>query len=165
MAALLHEPEFWVLVAFLLFIGLVGKRGYVTIARMLDDRSTKISAELERAVQLREEAQALLAGYQRQQRDAVRETEDIVAKAREVAQSEAARATADLDAALERRRHAAMDEITQAEARAIEAVRVRMIDVAMAATANMLAEQIDETRSAALVDTAIESLEARLAGR
>ena len=52
---------------------------------MLDDRADKIRQELEEAQRLREDAQATLASYQRRQRDALKEAEDIIAHAREEA--------------------------------------------------------------------------------
>ena len=72
-----HDPELWVLIAFVVFIAAVGKKAWAMITGMLDGRAAAIKSELERAVALREEAQTLLAGYQRQQRDAVKETEEI----------------------------------------------------------------------------------------
>ncbi len=75
MGELFSSAEFWVLIAFIVFIGAVGKKAYVGITGGLDSRADKIKTEIDEAVRLREEAQALLAGYQRQQRDALKETE------------------------------------------------------------------------------------------
>jgi F-type H+-transporting ATPase subunit b len=57
----LHEPEFWVAVAFVIFVGLAGKKIFVAVGRMLDERGAKIRAELEEAERLRAEAEKLLA--------------------------------------------------------------------------------------------------------
>lgn len=157
-----HDPEFWVLIAFLVFLAAVGKKAWAMITGMLDNKAAAIKSELERAVELREEAQTLLAGYQRQQRDAVKETEDIVAQAKQTARIETEQAKADLDAALERRGKSAEDKIAQAEARALDQIRGDTVDVTIAATRRVIAESLDDARSGALVDEAIAGLGARL---
>ena len=163
MGELFHDPSFWVAVAFVVFVAAAAKKVYVAVAGMLDDRAAKIKEELDRAVQLREEAQALLASYQRQQRDSEKETEQIIAQARELAEIEIASAKTKLDDALERRRRTAHEKIAQAEARAIADIQTRIIDVALAATTQVISESLDESRSRALVDQAIDGLEKRLA--
>ena len=163
MAELFHDPEFWVLIAFIVFVAAAAKKAFVAITGVLDGRAAKIKEELDSAVQLREEAQALLASYQRQQRDSVKETERIVALAREMAENEVAEAKAKLNDILERRRKTATEKIAQAEARAIADIQTRIIDVALAATTQVIAESLDEGRSQALVDQAIDGLESRLA--
>lgn len=162
MGDLFHDPSFWVAVAFVVFAVIAVKKAFTPIVGMLDDRAAKIKEELDQAVQLREEAQALLAGYQRQQRDSEKETEQIIAQARSMAETEIAEAKTKLDAVLERRRRTAHEKIAQAEARAIADIQTRIIDVALAATTQVIADSLDEKRSQALVDQAIDSLETRI---
>jgi len=150
-----HDPEFWVLIAFVVFIAAVGKKAWAMITGMLDGRAAAIKSELERAVALREEAQTLLAGYQRQQRDAVKETEVIVEQAKQTARIETEQAKADLESALERRGKSATDKIAQAKVRALEQIRANVVDVTIAATRRVIAESMDDARSDALVDEAI----------
>jgi F-type H+-transporting ATPase subunit b len=160
---MLHDPEFWVLIAFLVFIAAVGKKAWAMITGMLDGKAAAIKSELERAVELREEAQTLLAGYQRQQRDAVKETEDIVAQAHQTARIESEQAKSDLAEALERRGKSATDKIAQAEARALEQIRADTVDMTIAATRRVIAESLDEARSGVLIDEAIAGLGKNLA--
>ncbi len=162
MGALFHEPEFWVLLAFILFVAAIAKKGFLAITGKLDERAAKIKAELEEAVRLREEAQALLAGYQRQQRDAVKETERIVAQAKEVSESEAAQAKADLEAMLKRRGEAAKEKIAQAESGALKEIHDATVDIAIGAAERAIAESLDEDKAAVLVDSAIDDLDGRL---
>jgi len=150
-----HDPEFWVLIAFVVFIAAVGKKAWAMITGMLDGRAAAIKSELESAVALREVAQTLLAGYQRQQRDAVKETEVIVEQAKQTARIETEQAKADLESALERRGKSAADKIAQAKARALEQIRANVVDVTIAATRRVIAESMDDARSDALVDEAI----------
>ena len=82
MGQFFENPETWVLVAFIIFVGLVSKKAYLKIAVALDARASRIKDELDDATRLREEAQGLLSKYEQQQRDVVQETEQMVSRAR-----------------------------------------------------------------------------------
>ena len=159
---LFNDPEFWVLIAFVVFVAAVGKKGWVAITGLLDSRAAAIKSELDRAVQLREEAQALLAATQRQQRDAVKETAAIIDQAKHMAEIEQQRAKADFEAALERRTRAAAEKIAQAEARALADIRDETVEITIAATRAVIASSLDEARADALIDEAIAGLSTRL---
>ena len=115
----LQDPAFWAAVAFVIFIAATAKPISRLLTAGLDKRADKIRSDLEEAEKLREEAQDLLASYQRQQRDAVKEAEAIVEHAKEEAERLTQQGRERLKAALERREKQAMDRITQAEAAAL----------------------------------------------
>ena len=75
MADLVHNPTFWVAVAFVIFVGLTFKPLAKAMGGGLDKRSDQIRQELEEAAQLREEAQRTLAEYKKMQSEAAREAE------------------------------------------------------------------------------------------
>ena len=79
---MLHDPEFWILVAFVAVIVLLWKPASRAITKALDDRTLRIKSDLERAAKLRTDAQALLAEYQQKQRDALKDAEAIIAQAK-----------------------------------------------------------------------------------
>jgi F-type H+-transporting ATPase subunit b len=149
------EPEFWVLVAFVVFVAAVAGKAYKAITQRLDERAAKIKGELDEAVRLREEAQALLASYQRKQRDAAAEAEAIVARAGAEAERLAEEAEAELKATLNRRAELALARIGQAEAQAANDVRDLAIEVASNAARRLLVESLDQGRADQLVDKAI----------
>ncbi len=158
----LKTPEFWVFVSFILFIALTYKPIMAKIGGGLDARAAKIKAELDEAHGLREEAQKLLAEYQRKQRDAAKETEAIIARAREEGERLRKQAAADLEERIARRERMATEKIEQAEAAALKDVRDQAVDLAMAATAKLLAEQVDAERAGRLLDQAIQELPEKL---
>jgi F-type H+-transporting ATPase subunit b len=111
---------------------------------------------------LKDEAQALLAEYQRKQRDAMREAEEIISNARGLAQRQIKDAGKKLEENLARREKASLEKIAQAEAQALAEVRREAVDVATAAAAQVIRGQIDGTRSSALIDQAIVEVEKKL---
>lgn len=159
---LLAQPEFWLTIAFVIFVILVAKPLGGKIAAALDTRSKLIEREIEEAGKLRDEAQALLASYQRKSRDALKEAEQILASAEAEARRIRDDATAALETSLKRREQLALDKIAQAEARAVEDVRNAAVDVALAATRELIEKTLDAEKSTALVDDAIKDLPKRL---
>lgn len=159
---LLHEAEFWVLVAAIIFVVLVFKPVSRTIAGGLDARAARIRAELDEARRLREEAERLVAEYRAKQQQAAADAQAIVAHAQAEAERIAAQSARDLELALERRQRTAEERIAQAEAKALDEVRAVAVNVAIAAAHDVIAAQIDERRGGTLIDEAILALPQRL---
>lgn len=159
---LLLDPEFWVLVAAVIFIAAVWKPVRNSIIGSLDERAERIRAELEEARKLRDEAERLLADYQGKERDATNEAQAIVARAQEEAERIAAQAKQDLEQVLARRQRLAEERIAQAETKAVEEIRGVAVDVAVAAAREVIAADMTEQRGAALIDSAIAALPQRL---
>ena len=158
----LQDPAFWAAVAFVIFIAATAKPISRRLTAGLDKRADKIRSDLEEAEKLREEAQDLLASYQRKQRDALAEAEAIIAHAGEEAERLAVQEWDKLEAALERRQKQAIDRIAQAEAQALDLVRAKTVDVALDATHDYLAKELKDNQSDALTDAAIKVLPSNL---
>lgn len=155
---MIGKPEFWVAISFVIFMALLWKKIVAAFTGMLDARTEKIRQELDEAQRLREEALALLSSYQRRQRDAQKEAEEIVAHAKEEAERLARQAAADLEASLKRREAQAVDRIAQMEASAMQEVRALTVDLAIAASRKLLSENLPQSQQDALVAQAISEL-------
>lgn len=162
LAQIFHSPEFWILVAFVIFVAVLFKLTREKVVGALDGRAERIKAELDEAMRLREEAQATLAAYQRQQRQAVTEAEDILARAREDVEFVREQAAGTLETSLKRREQMALDRIAKAESDAVQKVRGMAADLAIAATRRLLAERLDESKAGELLDAAIKELPKKL---
>ncbi len=158
----LRDPEFWILVAFVIVIALLWKPASRTLTKSLDDRAEKIRLDLDRAAKLRTDAQALLSEYQQKQRDALKEAEAILAQAKADAERLSAQAAADLEASLKRREQMALQRIAQAEQQALADVRAAAVDIAIAVTGKLLAEKLDPAKQDALIDGAVKELQGKL---
>lgn len=158
-----NDPRFWVLVAFLIFVGLVlFYRVPAMIGKMLDDRAEAIRKELDEARRLREEAQALLADYQKKAREAETEAKTIIDQAKTEAETLAAEARKSLAENIERRSKLAEEKIARAEAQALSEVRSTAVDTALAAAERMLQTRASGATGTTLVDEAIRDLKGRL---
>ncbi len=159
----LQNTNFVVLVAFIAFIGLlVYMKVPGKLTGMLDARAVAIKSDLDAARALREEAKAVLATYERRQKEVQEQADRIVASAKEEAMAAAAQAKADLKASIARRLASASEQIASAEASAIRQVREHAASVAVAAAGDVLAKQMTAEAATASIDAAIAQVEARL---
>ncbi|MBL8664144.1 MAG: hypothetical protein JNM29_15020 [Candidatus Odyssella sp.] len=156
------QGEFWVLVAFVLFVAFMVWKARKALVGGLDARAARIKAEIDEAQRLREEAQALLTDYQKKQREALGEAEAMVKQAEDEAKRLKARAETELAASLKRREQQALDRIAQAEAQALAEVRNLAADLAVAATQKILTEKLDPAKAQSLIGDAIAELPRRL---
>ena len=159
---LFADPEFWVLLAVVVFAILVWKPVRRAVVGTLDERAMRIRGELEEARKLRDEAEQLLADYRKKGREAEADAQAIIAHAREEAERIAAQSARDLEQSLERRQRLAEERIAQAEAKALDEIRAAAVDVAIAAAREVIVSQLDERRGAAMLDAAIAALPQRL---
>lgn len=159
----LRNTNFIVLLAFIVFVGiLLYAKVPAKLGAMLDARAAQIKAELAEARSLREEAQAILASYEKKSKEMLEQSERIVEGAKAEAQAAAAAAKDDLKVSIARRLAAAEERIASAEASAVREVRERAVDVAIAAAADVLAKQATAETAAASIDAAIDQVAAKL---
>ena len=159
----LSNSNFVVLIAFILFVAVLLKLKVPSIlGGMLDKRADAIKAELEEARALREEAQTLLAGYERKQKEVQEQADRIVAHAKEEAKEAAEQAKENLKHSIARRLAAAEDQIASAEASALKEVRDKAIVIAVGAARDVIAKQMSAEASNKLIDDAIEEVNAKL---
>ncbi|SHG87701.1 F0F1 ATP synthase subunit B [Cognatishimia maritima] len=159
----LGNTDFVVLLAFLLFIAvLVYFKVPGMLAGMLDKRAEGIQSELEEARALREEAQTILASYERKQKEVQEQAERIVAQAKTDAQAAADQAKEDLKTSIARRMAAAEDQIASAQASAVKDVRDQAIVIAVSAARQVIADGMTAADGNKLIDAAIADVDAKL---
>lgn len=159
---MLQDPTFWVAIAFVLFIALTFKPLKNAMMGGLDKKIETIKAQVDEAARLREEAQSLLAEYERKQAKGAKHAEEIVAAARKDAEESRTRAEADLQEALVRQEKASLLKIEQAEEKAIQEVRSMAVELAISAATKLITERVDGKDGDALIDKAIKDLPNKL---
>jgi F-type H+-transporting ATPase subunit b len=160
---MLEDATFWALIGLILFLLLIV---YLKVPAMvtgaLDKRAETIRAELEQARRLREEAQALLAEYQRKAREAETEVEEIIDQARREAEAFGGEARRRVEDYVASRTKMAEEKITQAEAQALHEVRSLSADIAIAASQKILAARARGATAQSLIARAIDDVKAKL---
>ncbi|UWR22873.1 F0F1 ATP synthase subunit B [Sulfitobacter sp. S190] len=159
----LGNTDFVVLLAFLLFIAVLYYfKVPGLLGGMLDKRADGIKSELEEARKLREDAQKLLASYERKQKEVKDQADRIVTTAKQEAAAAAEQARVDLAKSVERRLAAAEEQIASAEAGAVKEVRDQAAMIAVGAARDVIAKQMTAAEANKLIDAAIADVDAKL---
>ena len=165
MGQFFENPETWVLVAFIIFVGLVSKKAYLKIAVALDARASRIKDELDDATRLREEAQGLLSKYEQQQRDVVQETEQIVSRARRDSELMVKEAKERLEEQLVQREKQALQNINRAETQLVKELRSMSAEMAVRAAETLIKDNLGLPQAQKLIDNTIAELPVHLKPR
>ncbi len=152
-----------ILVGFLLFIALLFYfKVPAMIAGMLDARANRIREQLEEARQAREEAQSLVANFERKHQDVQREADEIVSRAKAEANAAAEQAQKDLQESIARKLKAAEERIAQAEASATREVRNASAAAAIAAAREAIGGGLSDSSAGTMIDDGIANIGSRL---
>lgn len=154
--SLLSNPMLWYSLAVAIFVFFAVKLGRKPILAALDAEIAKIRDELERARQLKAEAEQTLASYKDRQAEALAEAAQIVAQAKKDATQLRAQAEDDIRAAMARNEQKALMRIAAAEKKAMQDVQAEIARQAILSAQKILAEKMDDARLAALSDRAID---------
>jgi F-type H+-transporting ATPase subunit b len=159
----LNNTDIVVTLGFLVFVGvLIYYRVPNMIGQKLDERAIRIKAELDEARALRDEAQTLLAGYERRQKEVRDQAADIVTAARAEAERAAETAKEEIRRSLARRMQTATEQIAAAEQAAVRQIRDEAVTVAVAAAGDVLRGSIKAADANKLIDAAIAEVGQKL---
>jgi len=159
----LDNTDFVVTIAFLIFVGILWYlKVHHKVGGMLDKRAEAIRSELDEAHQLREEAQSLLASFERKQKEVAEQSEHIIAAARSEAEDALVQAKENLKVTIARRLQAATDQIESAEKAAMRDVRDQAVAVATEAAAQVIAKEMSAQKANALIDASIKTVSEKL---
>jgi len=167
-AEMIHElfnpagPEFYILIATLIFLAIAWKLGaFGQIGKGLDARGNAVRAELAQARSLREEAQKLLADYQKKQKEAEAEAAAMIEAAKAEAERFKAEQIAKIEDFVARRTKLADQKIAQAESSAVAEVKAAAADAAVKAATTILADQ-PAASAGNLMSAALNEVRAKL---
>ncbi len=159
----LYEAEFWVAVAFVIFIALIWRAGaHRSVLSSLDSRRDRIKNELDEARRLKDEAKGLLDQYKAKQREAEREASAILEQARAEAGELAAEGKRRLEEFVVRRTRQAQTKIAQAEAQALADVRAAAAEAAAKAAELVLSDTVKGKTADDVLTAAIRDVKTRL---
>ena len=113
----------WVLIAFILFFVLVGKKLWSALTTNLDQRKKMIENELNEAKKLREEAQAELNASLKKQKEINKQVLDIINDAKSTAKQIEADALKKSDIIIKRKEEQAKQKINNAQVEALNNIK------------------------------------------
>jgi F-type H+-transporting ATPase subunit b len=149
----------WTVVIFLFLMALLWRFAWPSILKSVEERERRIQKQLEDAEKANAEARRLLEEHKKQIAAARAEAQDILSKAKTVAQKEReallAKAREEYEALLARARK----DIDAEKEKAIEALRHEAVELSIAAASRVIEANLDTEANRRLVTEFLESLE------
>ncbi len=158
MTQFFQDPVSWILVSFVIFVGLAFKFGRQSVLNKLDARIETIRKDIATAEALKTEAAALLVEYQRKQADALKEAGKLVDSAKEQALELQRHAEAEFTATMVRREAQMKDRLVRMEETAMDDIRRYAAELAVSATTQIIAEKMDAKTAQKLADSSIDKI-------
>jgi len=143
---------FWLAVIFVLLYLLMSWVALPRVSAMIVARRTRIEGDLERATQMKAEAEAVMAAYERALADARAQAQATLKEAMDRFGAEAAARQRKAAELLNAETSAAEKRIAEAKAQALAGLRAVSIDVALTATRKLVGVDVDEASTAVAVD-------------
>jgi len=158
----MFNEAFWVGLSFVIFMALFVKFFGRMILRMLDKRAANIQDNLDEALRLKEEAQALLSSFQRQQKEIEKEAQEIVVHAEEEASHIINQAEKNLDENLNKRIEIAMSKISGYEASILQEIRSNAVDSVINTVHTLITKHMSPEMADMLVEQAMQEANKKL---
>lgn len=150
--------EFWIAIAFLIVMVALAKPVGKMAMKMLRNRRAKIANRIAEVVKLKEDAQKLLAEYERKFRGAKKEAADILAKSEKEIELIKKETLAKLETEMQQREKDAQDRLKAAERNAMNEITVSTVSVAVNVARKILEDSLDDKALDKLVDASIDRL-------
>ena len=142
----------WLAICFIALYVLMAWVGLPRVGRILRERRGRIEGDLANASQMKDEAEAVIAAYQRALAEARADAQAMVRETIETLNAAAAERQRTLAASLAAATEAAERRIAAAKTAALANLRDVAVDVARAAAAKVAGAELDPARARAAVD-------------
>ena len=152
------DESAWVALGFVIFVAIIWRKVGSTLAMLLDNRTQKIRGELSEAENLRIEAEAELKKFKTLQDEAIKDAKQIVADAKLAADRIRETAIEKAEESIKRREAQAKAKIAAAEAAVINELRTKATDLAISASKEVLAAELDAELGASMIDDSLAQI-------
>ena len=152
----------WVLIAFILFFVLVGKKLWSALTTNLDQRKQMIENELNEAKKLREEAQAELNASLKKQKEINKQVLDIINDAKSTAKQIEADALKKSDIIIKRKEEQAKQKINNAQVEALNNIKNISAELSVKSAKVYIQNELDSKIQKALYSDSKQKLKEKL---
>ncbi|WP_419903593.1 F0F1 ATP synthase subunit B' [Kiloniella sp.] len=143
---------FWLVVTFGCLYFLMAKLALPRLASILEERENRVTGDLEKAERLKQEAEEVLADYQKAIADARASAIASLKESADEIAAKGAKRQAEFNAQLSEKTQIAEDKINAARSEAMGHIKDVAVEVASAATGKLLGADITETKVSKAVD-------------
>ena len=152
----------WVLIAFILFFVLGGKKLWTALTTNLDQRKKMIENELNEAKKLREESQAELNASLKKQKEINKQVLDIINDAKSTAKQIEADALKKSDIIIKRKEEQAKQKINKAQIEALNNIKNISAELSVKSAKLYIQNELDSKIQKALYSDSKQKLKEKL---
>ena len=145
----------WLAISFIALYLLMSRLGLPRVDAIIEARRKRLDGDLARAAEIKSEAEAVIAAYQRTLAEARTQAQAAIKERTDRFAAEAALRQRQLAEALAEQTRAAEGEIAAAKERAFAEIRNVAVDVARSVTEKLTGSAADEVKLAPAVDRAM----------
>jgi F-type H+-transporting ATPase subunit b len=149
----------WTIVCFLITLFVLKRYAFGPIQKAIDERRERIRASLDEADRAREEARRLLEEHRALIGRAQTDAEEILSEARHVADANERRMREELEQDRQRRLEDTRKQIEAETRRALEQIRLEVVDLSMLAATKVTSKSLDDADHKRLIEEAVGELD------
>ena len=149
----------WTIVCFLITLFVLKRYAFGPIQKAIDERRERIRASLDEADRAREEARRLLEEHRALIGRAQTDAEEILSEARHVADANERRMREELEEDRQRRLEDTRKQIEAETRRALEQIRLEVVDLSMLAATKVTRKSLDDADHKRLIEEAVGELD------
>ena len=137
---MLSTPDFWVFIAFIIFLAAFGKRAFVSLTQALDNHRQKITEQLDEAQRLHDEALSLLNAYKKKHEEALEQAEKILSFAESEALEFKKMSLQEFETFIENKEKALLERITVEKEETNSKLRQQVLEEALVLVETLIAK-------------------------
>jgi F-type H+-transporting ATPase subunit b len=147
---------FWLAVFFVVLYLLMARLALPKIEKIIEERRNRVDSDLDKAGQMKTEAEAVIAAYEKALLDARHQAQLTMKETSDRLGAVAAERQRQAGAVIAERTTIAEQRIAAAKLAAMANLRAVAVEVARAAAAKLVGAEIDDVRAAAAVDAVLK---------
>jgi F-type H+-transporting ATPase subunit b len=154
-----YQPASWVFIAFIIFISIaIYLKVPNMVTKLLDEQISKIKNDLDDARKLKEDANSLLAEYERKIESANKEAENIINQAKNNAKSYEENSNKKVEEFILRSEKQSIEKIQQAQKSAIKKINEEIVNKSVEVAEKIISKNMNDQNNNKLFENSINQI-------
>ena len=154
-----YQPASWVFIAFLIFVSIaIYLKVPNMVTKLLDDQINKIKNDLDDARKLKEDANSLLAEYERKIESANKEAENIINQAQKNSEIYEESSNRKIEEFIARSEEQLIEKIQQAEKSAIYKINEEIVNKSIEVSEKVISKNMNDKNNKQLFESSIDQI-------
>ena len=154
-----YQPSSWVFIAFIIFISIsIYLKVPNMVTKLLDEQINKIKNDLDDARKLKEDANSLLAEYERKIESANKEAENIINQAKKNSKVYEENSNKKIEEFISRNEKQSIEKIKQAQKSAINKINEEIINKSIETAEKIISRNMNDHNNNKLFESSVNQI-------